>query len=39
VDESDSGSCPVTGFGINGIEPVDSVSVKLVKSWSLMLDE
>jgi hypothetical protein len=29
VDATGSGSCPVAGFGINGVEPSDSLTRKL----------
>jgi hypothetical protein len=31
VDGAGSGSCPVAGFGINGVEPSGSVTRELVK--------
>jgi hypothetical protein len=32
VDGTGSGSCPVTGFGISGVEPSGSATRELVKS-------
>jgi hypothetical protein len=30
VDETGSGSCPVAGFGISGVEPLGSATTVLV---------
>jgi len=33
VDGTDSGSCPMAGFSISGVEPLGSVSIVSVKQF------